>query len=121
MRLLIPLALTLGTCWLSAPASAQDMEEEANRRMKLSFDLDEVEGMLAEPEPEPKAEPKAEPKPKVEPKPKAEPRVESEPRGFDGFMSKGNDLRRSSPEKAVTYYLQALDQKPSHPEVNYLN
>ncbi len=42
-----------------------------------------------------------------------------EPRGFDGFMSKGNSLRRSSPGKAVIYYLKALDKKPSHPEVNY--
>ena len=34
-------------------------------------------------------------------------------------MSKGNDFRRSDPGKAVSYYLKALDQKPSHPEVNY--
>ena len=34
-------------------------------------------------------------------------------------MSKGNDLRKSSPGKALNYYLKALDVKPSHPEVNY--
>ncbi len=34
------------------PASAVDFAEEAHRRMKLSFDLDEVEARLADPSPE---------------------------------------------------------------------
>jgi len=54
-----------------------------------------------------------------EPEPKPKPKPGSEARGFDGFMARGNELRRSNPGKATGWYLKALEKKPGHPEANY--